>query len=270
MKPLKLFNKVHNNLHTKTSVLITVLLLSLLSACNQDKLVGDSFDCLHSHWEYEGPTDPEHWTNCYSDCGGTAQSPIDISQTMTDKTLGDLQMDYQATPVELVNNGHTVKFDYHKHGTIKYQGEDYDLAQFHFHTVSEHTVNGKHYPMEVHLVHKNASGTKLLVVGIFVKEGQENAFLKTFSSHLPADAPGYNSFAEAKTVNVKDLYPANQAYYTYSGSLTTPPCSQTVRWIVMEDPVEASADQLHSFEGVLHHNYRPTQDLNGRQVREHL
>lgn len=261
--------------HSKTSypklaLLYGLIVMGMLPACQNPTLVNESIECAHTHWEYEGPSDPAHWASCYSDCGGTAQSPIDIQKTIVDKDLTDLQMSYTASPIELVNNGHTVKFNYHEHGTVKYEGEDYTLDQFHFHTLSEHTVNGEHYPMEVHLVHKNASGDKLLVVGVFVKEGQENAFLESFSHHLPEDSPGHNTYDESKTINVKALYPTNQAYYSYHGSLTTPPCSQVVNWIVMEHPVEASAQQLHSFEGVLHHNYRPTQDLNGREIHEHI
>ena len=247
-----------------------LLAIALLPACQNAMSVNEPSDCAHTHWEYEGPSDPAHWATCYSDCGGTAQSPIDIKTATVDNDLADLQMSFKGSPIELVNNGHTVNFQYHNHGTIKYEGEAYSLDQFHFHSLSEHTVNGKHYPMEVHLVHRNASGDKLLVVGVFVKEGQENAFLESFSHHLPADSPGHNTFDEAKKINVKDLYPTNPAYYSYKGSLTTPPCSQIVNWIVMENPVEASADQLHSFEGVLHHNYRPTQDLNGREIHEHI
>ena len=268
MTTTKFFSKQHHKVYPKVSFLIALLFLIFSSACKQERLVDDSFDCLNSHWAYEGPSDPYHWSTCYSDCGGTLQSPVDISAVISDDKLNELQMKYDPSPIDLHNNGHTVKFDYNDHGVIHFDGEAYTLKQFHFHTLSEHTVNGQHYPMEVHLVHQDASGQKAVVVAVFVEQGQENAFLKNFSEHLPSDDPSDHTYGEAKEVNVGNLLPTDHAYYTYSGSLTTPPCSQIVSWVIMKNPVPASADQLGRFESILHHNYRPTQDLNGRQIRE--
>ncbi len=248
------------------SLLFFLIIFSLIifsEACKSDGKI----DCDDFHWSYEGQEAPNTWQNCYADCGGQAQSPINITGAVADAALADLETHYEDVPIELINNGHTVEFEYEAGSIFKVNGEDFELLQFHFHTGSEHNVNGNQYPMEVHLVHKNAASGELAVIGIFLEEGDENIFLKNFSDNLPINEDDH--YSSAINVNVTDLLPVGTAYYTYSGSLTTPPCSEIVTWFVMKDPVQASATQINAFHAIMHDNFRPIQTLNGRSLREH-
>ncbi len=237
----------------------------LLPACNNDDDDG-TIDCNDYHWEYEGDDGPDSWASCFADCGGTSQSPIAIVGDVDPATNTALETHYADAPIELVNNGHTVQFNYEAGSTLSLNGDEFELLQFHFHTGSEHTINGTQYPMEVHLVHQNSAGN-LAVVGVMFETGGENAFLKNFSDNLPAEKDATHS--DAATVNVGDLIPPKGGYFTYSGSLTTPPCSEIVSWIVMKVPVEASAAQIDNFHTIMHDNYRPVQDLNSRAVTDY-
>jgi carbonic anhydrase len=243
---------------------ITVIAI-LFTSCQKDDDDTPIVDCTEYHWEYDGDSAPETWPVCTSDCGGNAQSPVNIAGATTDASLMALETHYEQVPIELINNGHTVEFEYEAGSVLKLNGDDYALLQFHFHTSSEHTVDGTQYPMEAHLVHRNSAGA-LAVIGIFFEEGSENAFLKNFSDHLPAAAEDH--FSSEDVVNVESLLPSNAHYYTYTGSLTTPPCSEIVTWLVMKAPVEASALQISAMHSIVHDNYRPVQPLNGRTIRE--
>jgi len=236
----------------------------LIASCKKDDLEAE--DCTEYHWEYEGASGPGNWATCFTECKGQSQSPIDIKGAVVDGGLNALDMHYEDVPVALINNGHTVEFEYGDGSTIKFNGEDYDLLQFHFHTGSEHTVDGLQYPMEVHLVHQEAATGNLAVVGIFFKEGSENAFLANFIDSLPAGVDDH--YSSAKLVNVADVLPVAEAYYTYSGSLTTPSCSEVVTWLVLKNPVEASSVQIQKMHEIIHDNNRPIQSLNGREILE--
>ncbi len=159
-----------------------------------------------------------------------------------------------------------MQFNYEASSTMDLNGVDYNLLQFHFHTGSEHTINGTQYPMEVHLVHQNDAG-ELAVVGIMFEEGNENAFLKNFSDNLPAAKD--DNYSSTTKVNAGDLIPSTGGYFTYSGSLTTPPCSEIVTWIVMKNPIQISASQIENFHTIMHDNFRPTQPLNGRVIDDY-
>ena len=235
-----------------------------LSSCKDDDR-DPEVDCTAFEWGYEGDEGPSHWAECTVDCGGTVQSPVDLKGEVADAALMSLGTHFEEVPVEVINNGHTVEFEYEAGSTFTVNGEDFDLLQFHFHTESEHTVNGTHYAMEAHLVHKNTTTGALAVIGIFFEEGAENAFLKNFSDNLPASKDDH--FSDATThVNVADLLPADNSYFTYSGSLTTPPCSEIVTWFVMKTPVTASAAQIDAFHTIMHDNNRPVEDINGRVI----
>ena len=243
------------------------LFLAFLSACNDG--TADLPSCTGVEWEYDGAEGPEHWGSLctdYIDCGGLAQSPIDVTGATDDAALHAIPEQFVPTGTHIVNKGHTIQFNADAGSSITVDGQSYNLLQFHTHTHSEHTVNGAAYPMEVHFVHKNDASGKLAVIGVFVKEGAENHFLKAFTDHLPAtkDAKYDDS---AATFSVTDFLPANQSYFTYGGSLTTPPCSQIVTWLVLENPVEASAEQIKAFHELEHDNARPVQARNGRTLR---
>ncbi|HET9703793.1 MAG TPA: carbonic anhydrase family protein [Vicinamibacterales bacterium] len=228
-------------------------------------------------WHYEGAEGPQNWGKLspkFAMCGeGRAQSPIDIAAvTPATEALamklnllpGTLRIAHHEHLADGINNGHTIQINYQGADTLTIGADAYTLAQYHFHNESEHTVKGRHYPMEMHLVHKSASG-KLAVVGVFIEEGAHNAAFEPIWSNLPKQK-GQETHYPAVTVDVDSLLPADRASYRYDGSLTTPPCSEGVRWIVMATPIQLSAAQIKAFTSIIHDNNRPPQPLNGRQV----
>ncbi len=222
------------------------------------------------HWTYGGKEGPKHWGELagnYTTCKiGQHQSPIDIKpRTAAHLDKKDFVVTYNATDVSAVNNGHTVQATpaAGSDEMVTFKGEGYKLAQFHFHHPSEHTVTGKSYPLEMHLVNTNASGG-ITVVGVFIKRGAENKALAPLFSNLPSA----NAAATPAKIDISTLLPKNQKAVVYSGSLTTPPCSEQVNWIVMERPIEMSKAQIAAFTKLFPDNHRPVQKLNKRQIIE--
>lgn len=222
------------------------------------------------HWAYEGEHGPAHWGHMSKDfaaCSeGKQQSPIDITAAQKED-LKDVEFSYKPSALNIINNGHTVQVNYDQGSSIKVNGVDYQLAQFHFHTPSEHTLGGKSFGMELHLVHKNDKG-ELAVVGVLLEEGKENAAFKTIWQNLPKKADEKKSVKA--NVNADELLPKTRSYFTYGGSLTTPPCSEGVTWIVLKTPVQMSKKQLQSIETIMHHNNRPVQPLHDRKLKEDI
>lgn len=239
---------------------LLIIILSIC-ACKEDQKV----DCNVFEWGYEGESGPAFWEACHEDCDGEVQSPVDLSGAIQDNTLLPLSINYSTVPVNLVNNGHTVEFEYEEGSHITFDGVEYELVQFHFHAQSEHTVGGQYYPLEAHLVHKNEASGDLAVIGVFFETGGENTFLQNFINDLPDEVDEH--FQSATTINAYGLLPAELMYYTYNGSLTTPPCSEIVNWIVLKTPIQISSSQLEKFIHILHNNNRPVQPLHGRQIR---
>jgi carbonic anhydrase len=222
-------------------------------------------------WDYDGANGPQKWGSLKSDYAscklGRNQSPIDIRAT-TKSTLAPIEFDYKASPLKLIDNGHTIQVNPAAGNGITVAGNRYELLQFHFHTPSEERINGKSYPLVAHLVHKNAEG-KLAVVAVLFKEGKENPTLATIWRSLPAEK-GHEVTVDTSTIELASALPADRGYYNFAGSLTTPPCSEEVNWFVLKAPVELSAAQLKQFHTVYKHNARPVQSLNGRVVRESM
>ena len=223
----------------------------------------------HEHWGYGGHSGPEHWgelKQAFSVCKtGTRQSPIDINvKQLLPAKLGDIRFDYQPASPELINNGHTIQVNYADGSVIAVGGRKFGLAQFHFHTPSENTVNGKAYDMEMHLVHKNAQG-ELAVVGVFFKQGKHDEALETVWRHMPENANEKKTLADIR-LSAADLLPQNRSYTHFNGSMTTPPCSEGVNWFVLSEPLEASAVQIQRFSKIIGNNARPVQKLNNRFV----
>lgn len=220
----------------------------------------------HAHWQYSGKDGAAHWGDLEQDFAtcklGKEQSPVDI-RGATKAKLDPIGFHYVSSTAEEVNNGHTVQVDVASGGSIKLADGEYKLVQFHFHTPSEEKINGKRYPLVVHLVHKNAEG-KLAVVAVLFKEGKENAALKAVFDNLPAEA-GARKVLEGG-IDPQAILPAKHAYYAYNGSLTTPPCSEDVRWQVLKTTSEVSKQQLAAFRKLYPMNARPVQPLNGRKV----
>ena len=224
----------------------------------------------HPHWSYGGETGPGKWAkleNEFSACGlGKTQSPIDIRDAAVKR--GDLPaigFDYKPSPLKIVDNGHTVQISYAPGSSITADGKRYELVQFHFHKPSEEKLNGKSSAMVAHLVHKDADG-KLAVVAVLLATGQENPLIKTLWANIPKDKEKEVEAASV-TINVADLLPKDKAYYTFAGSLTTPPCSEGVTWFVLKHPTSVSRAEVDRFGKLYRMNARPTQPLNGREVR---
>jgi len=223
----------------------------------------------HAHWAYDGKEGPSAWgklADDYAACAaGKAQSPINIKGAKAE-TLPQIGTDYPVSGLKIINNGHTIQVNQGDGGAAMLGGVRYNLAQFHFHAPSEHRISGRAYAMEAHLVHKDANG-KLAVIGLMFKEGKANPFLAHFWARLPKEA-GPEQAASEVQINTTELLPKDKTYYHYEGSLTTPPCSEGVNWYVLKTPVEASPEQIQQFAALLHHhhNERPVQPLNGREI----
>lgn len=219
------------------------------------------------HWEYEGEAGPEVWGNLSSEyalCNtGHAQSPIDVTEIQS-VDLADIAFNYVPSKLTISHNGHTIQVDYDTGSSIIYNEIPYNLAQFHFHTPSEHTADGESFPMEVHFVHKSASGALAVVGVIFIESEVDN----------PAYAPIFENMPTVQTtpqvidqmIDANALLPTGRAFITYTGSLTTPPCSEGVRWLLINEPVELSAAQIESFRAIFELNARPVQPLNTRDL----
>lgn len=219
------------------------------------------------HWGYAGAEGPEHWGTLkpeFATCGtGKNQSPVDIKD-LVGADLQPIRFTYRAGGNEVLNNGHTIQVNYAPGSSISVGGHVFELKQFHFHAPSENQVGGRSYPLEAHLVHADRAGN-LAVVGVMFVAGKENQVLARAWAAMPEQA-GVKTALTSPT-DAEGLLPRKRAYYRYSGSLTTPPCSEGVLWLVMKDPVTASKAQIEAFEHVMHHpNNRPVQPANARAI----
>jgi carbonic anhydrase len=223
------------------------------------------------HWAYEGEGGPEHWGDLSSDFAacktGTKQTPIDLStKSEKGKDLKPLAFAYAPIPLQILNNGHTVQVANTSTSSLTNAAGKWNLAQFHMHASSEHTVDGKSFDMELHLVHKNDKG-ELLVVGVFLKKGKENKALAAVFDNAPSEVSKEPKAISGAKIDLASLLPAKAAYYTYTGSLTTPPCSEGVNWFVLAAPAEVSDAQIAKFKAVTHGpTNRPVQPAQGRTV----
>jgi carbonic anhydrase len=220
-------------------------------------------------WSYEGEQGPEHWGDLKAEWApcrlGTVQSPIDIAGAVK-ADLPPLEFAYRPVPLAIINNGHTIQVNIPPGSFLTVGGRRFQLVQLHFHHPSEETVGGRGFDMVAHLVHKDADG-KLGVVAVLITKGQANALVATLWDHLPAEV-GMEQALPGVTVDPAELLPARKGYYTFAGSLTTPPCSEGVTWFVLRTPAELSAAQIERFAHAYPHNARPTQPLRGRIVSE--
>ncbi|PHR92834.1 MAG: hypothetical protein COA69_05770 [Robiginitomaculum sp.] len=218
------------------------------------------------HWEYTGSHGPAHWAELsdeFTMCAtGRLQSPFNITVDIK-AYLPALGLGYNAVPLKVLNNGHTIQVDQADAGQLSVDGKTYNLLQFHFHAHSEHTIDGKTFPLEMHLVHASAQG-ELAVVGVMIEEGAPNAELAKIWQHMPS---GEGEVAqEGLNVEVRKLLPASRKYARFMGSLTTPPCSEGVNWHMLSTPITASAEQIAAFKAIFPMNARPLQSKNNRLV----
>ena len=222
----------------------------------------------HAHWSYTGEGGPEKWAELnpeFRQCAiGTRQSPIDIREGIR-VDLEKIQFDYRPSSFAVLDNGHTIQVNVSPGNSLQVMGRRFELLQFHFHRPSEERINGRQFDMVAHLVHKDAEG-RLAVVAVLLERGQDQALVQTIWNNLPLEkgealpAPGQ--------LDLNQLLPENRAYYTYMGSLTTPPCSEGVLWMVMRTPVQVSPNQIAIFSRLYPMNARPIQAGSGRLIKE--
>ncbi|WP_370678603.1 carbonic anhydrase [Comamonas sp. GB3 AK4-5] len=233
-------------------------------------VLGASAHC-NELWSYEGSGAPENWGKLSQEfqiCEkGFNQSPIDIQRTVNGK-LPALDINIHVKNQEIINNGHSIQINVANDDDFSIDGKDYNLKQFHFHSPSENKIKGKNFPLEIHFVHAmEEDGNRLAVLAVMVEEGKPNPAIAEILKSLPAE----KNKAEAlnTTINISSLYPKSRHYYRFSGSLTTPPCTEGVVWLVMKQSIKTSKAQIEAFEEALEHaNNRPPQPLNGRVVVE--
>jgi carbonic anhydrase len=222
---------------------------------------------MAQHWTYEGDSGPQNWGKLdakFAVCAnGRNQSPIDL-KIFVEADLKPLKLDYKASVAEIVNNGHTVQVNYNAGSSLGVDGVSFELKQFHFHAPSENKINGKQFPLESHLVHADQDGN-LAVVSVMFQEGAANGLLSKLWEKMPNKAGEKNAVPGG--LNVTQMMPKERDYYRFNGSLTTPPCSEGVRWFVIKRPATASKAQIEQFSkavGVA--NNRPIQPTNARSV----
>lgn len=219
-----------------------------------------------SHWDYEHPD----WQNeGYTDCGGKVESPINIDTSKTIKAhMPPLAFDYNPFNFTIVDNGHTIQVINTGANKLTLDGTQFDFKQFHFHHTGEHAVNGIKGDMELHLVHADPITGNLLVLAVVIKEGAANTTIEKVWNNIPAIKE--KEVATAISLNLNDLLPANKKYYTYTGSLTTPPCTDGIEWIILKQPITMSKEQIETFAHSYENNARPLQPLNNRYVLEEM
>jgi carbonic anhydrase len=222
------------------------------------------------HFGYAGANGPGHWGSLepeYATCGlGRVQSPIDIRSDAAQKAdLPAIEFAYKPSPLKIVDNGHSIQVNYAPGSFITVGGHRYELQQFHFHKPSEESLDGKRSDMVAHLVHKDADG-HLAVVAVLLKSGEINPMVATLWANLPSRKEEERDVQDVQ-VDATDLLPSGHAYYTFEGSLTTPPCSEGVTWFVLKSQSTLSSGEIERFGRVYPMNARPLQPLNGRTVR---
>src|SRR5262249_17059940 len=223
-----------------------------------------------AHWSYTGDEGPAKWGDLSPDFAacktGKQQTPIDFAKGIAKgKGLSPVVFSYSQIPIQVTNNGHTIQAGNSTPSSITIGSDKYTLAQWHLHTPSEHTVEGKHFDAELHFVNKNDKG-EITVVGILIKKGKESKAVKALVDNAPAEASKEPKAGQG-TFDMSALTPAKAAYYTYTGSLTIPPCTEGIRWIVFQKPMEASEAQLAKLQELMHGpTARPIQALEGRSV----
>jgi len=229
-------------------------------------VTGEGHHAEHKHWGYADETGPQHWSEIdpkFRMCKlGVNQSPVDLNRFI-DAKLPKLGITYAGISKDVVNNGHTIKVTTVGKNEVIVDGIPFHLVQYHFHTPSENTIEGKQFPMEAHFVHKSKDG-EYLVIALMFQEGAQNRALQKVLSYLEPKVGHKKALKEM--FNPGDFFPKKLDYYRYDGSFTTPPCTEGVRWIVLKRPVEASKAQIEQMHKIMGSNNRPTQPLHARVI----
>lgn len=234
-------------------------------AAGPDAASAEATAGAHVEFGYTGAEGPDHWAELSPDfaacADASAQSPLDLTGA-TAAAVADPVFHYVPGPVTLTNNGHTVQAGEAPGSTLVLDGRTSTLTQFHLHTPAEHTVDGVQPDAELHLVHTDDAGA-VTVVGVLLRVGGDDAALDPYLAALPAATDASTELASFDTAA---LLPAHHGSYRYTGSLTTPPCTEGVTWVVLAEPVEVSPAQLDAFRHVVSTNNRPVQDRGGRTL----
>jgi carbonic anhydrase len=221
------------------------------------------------HWAYTGPENPSTWgklDQSYAACSlGHTQSPINIIPSKKTDLPG-LKLDYKAIPLNIIDNGHTIQINYAPGSTVSVGDKTYTLKQFHFHHPSEEHIDGKIYPLVGHLVHSDDQG-HLAVIAILFEEGSANSLIERLWKNIPTDK-GKARDVPSVSVNLQEFLPRDLGYFTFTGSLTTPPCSEGVTWYVLQNHPTLSKEQIAMFAKIYPMNARPIQPTNGREILE--
>ncbi|PWG04445.1 carbonic anhydrase [Polaribacter aquimarinus] len=229
----------------------------------------------HQHWTYQGETSPEHWAEIEknSDCNGKKQSPINIIDINTKPTnTNENPLDIMYSPNtqinKVINNGHSIQFNFEAGDSIRYHNHTYHLAQIHFHEPSEHTINGVRYPLEIHLVH-TGKNKEYTVMSVLAEEGEESQLFEFFESFLPLKE--HETKEIHQSLDLSTLFPKNANFYSYGGSLTTPPCTESVNWVVFKQPIIVSVEEVLKLKkNMPKDNYRNEQPIYDREVALNL
>jgi carbonic anhydrase len=220
-------------------------------------------------WDYGEARGPSHWGELkpeFATCKtGHRQAPIDIRDPRK-VDLPPIKFNYKPSPLHIIDNGHTVMINYTSGSFLSVGEKTYMLKQFHFHRPSEERINGKAYEMSVHLVHENPEG-KLAVVAVLLQKGEDNPLVRELWSNLPKQKEKEEDFSNVQ-IDLMGLLPSSRAYYTFPGSLTTPPCTENVTWFVLKQPVTVSDKEIEQFSRLYRHDARPTQPVYDRIVQE--
>jgi len=221
-----------------------------------------------THWTYEGEFGPENWSKintAWASCNtGNRQSPIDLRDGLK-VDLEQVTFDYHPSSFNEIDNGHTIQVNVAGGNFLTVGGTTYELQQFHFHRPGEERINGKGTEMVVHMVHKSYDG-KLAVLAVLLERGIANPMIQTVWNNLPLEK--LTTVTPSIVLDVNEILPARRDYFTYMGSLTEPPCTENVLWIVMKQPMTASPQQMALFSRLYPFNARPIQPSNGRMIKE--
>ncbi len=224
-----------------------------------------------THWGYMGESSPAHWGDLsekFKTCKeGREQSPINIVPTK-DTKLEPLNLNYSVGAKSIINNGHSIQINIKDGNIFKVDGKTYKLKQFHFHVPSENNIKGDAFPLEAHFVHVSDDG-EIAVIGVMFKEGEKNRALQKIWKNISELDEGKELESDANLYDIKALMPEEKSYYRFKGSLTTPPCSENVKWFLFKTPLTVSKEQINSFFNQFSFpNNRPIQPTNGREILE--
>lgn len=224
---------------------------------------------LYAHWKYLGVENPSHWgmlSKEYKTCeAGNRQSPVNISMIRHGDNRQKLVFYYETSQIHEVNNGHTIQVSHVTGCRVDLNDRQYKLRQFHFHAPSEHHIEGKAFPMEMHLVHQDETG-HVLVIAVMMATDAPQPVLRKLWKWLPEQIG--QEIPIPLEVKLSDILPTNTDHYTYSGSLTTPPCTEGVQWIVLKEPMHVTQQDVDQFVSIIGHNARPIQPIGNRQIDE--